>query len=494
MFAAILLPEFHLQAALRYRGELWRKPVAVLDSLAEEPAVLEFTAAAETAGVQRGMNPTQALARCIHLQLLSRAVEQERSVTETLHGIASGSSAYVEQTTANLCTLDLQGCRASSFEKWAKPIVERLSQLQLRSQIGVAENPDLALLAAMSADAESPVCVVRESSAFLANLPLSAIAPPLPIERILYGWGIRTLGGLVRLKKDDVAARLGPEGVKLWDRAAGRSTRLLRLVRPLERFEEAFDFEQEIDTAQPILFLLRRFVDQLSSRLDAVGLVAEKLHLVLPLSNGTKYERVFMIPSPTANADVLFRILDTHFESLRLDVPPTGVRLIAEPVKPEHQQYRLFENAVRDPNRFAETLARIMAVVGSGNAGVPQMKPTYKPDQFSLNMPDFSPAKAEAQAKLNTPATKRQLIGLPLRRFRPPLPAQVHSEKGQPIYIVSDKAHGSVVDVLGPYRISGNWWEDGWSSEEWDVQMADGGLYRIAKKGDSWQVEGCYDG
>src|SRR5690349_9531311 len=101
MFAAIFLPEFHLQAALRYRNELWNQPVAVLDSLADEPCVLECTPRADAAGVQCGMNPTQALARCIHLQLLSRAVEQEHSVTETLQGIASGASAYVEQTAPN---------------------------------------------------------------------------------------------------------------------------------------------------------------------------------------------------------------------------------------------------------------------------------------------------------------------------------------------------------------------------------------------------------
>lgn len=490
MFAALLLPEFHLQAALRYRSELWSAPVAVLDSLADEPCVLACNATAAGAGVQLGMTPTQALARCLNLQLLSRALEQEGSVSETLHGIACGASAYVEQTADNICTLDMQGCRISNFQSWAEQLVQRISGLELHAQIGVADNPDLALLAAQSANRDSSVCVVNKSAQFLANLPLSAIQPPIPLERILYGWGITTLGGLTQLKKEDIAARLGPEGVKLWDRAAGRSTRLLRLVRPLERFEEALDFEHEIETAQPLLFLLRRFVEQLSQRLDAMGLVAAELHLVLPLSDGNRYERLFRIPAPTANVDVLFRILDTHFESLRLDAHPMGLRLIAKPEKPEHQQFRLFENAVRDPNRFAETLARIMAVVGSGNAGMPELKATHKPDQFSLQMPEFATSSAEMEGK--TPC-RGAAIGLPLRRFRPPLPAQVHSEKGRPVYVVSDKAHGQVVDLLGPYRISGNWWEDAWSSEEWDIQMKDGGLYRIARRGDVWLVEGCYD-
>jgi protein ImuB len=305
---------------------------------------------------------------------------------------------------------------------------------------------------------------------------------------VLQGWGIATLGGLSRLKKEEVAARLGPEGVRLWEQAGGRSSRLLRLVRAPERFEEAFDFEHELETAQPLLFLLRRFADQLAGRLEMAGLVAAELKLTLPLSDGSRYERLFTIPSPTANPEVLFRVLETHFENLRLDLPPTGVRLLAQPAKPEDEQFRLFENSMRDPNRFAETLARIMAVVGSGNVGVPEPKPTHRPDQFALKIPDWS---RETASETITAAHE---LGLPLRRFRPPLAAQVHQESGTPHYVVSEQAHGRVVDWLGPYRLSGEWWQAGWNTEEWDVQMADGGLYRLSRHGETWEVEGCYDG
>jgi len=376
---------------------------------------------------------------------------------------------------------------------WGAALVRRAGALQLRARVGIAKNPDLALLAAQCTRPDEPVRVVADSPAFLGDLPLNFLAPPPSISAVLKSWGITTMGGLTRLKKDEVAARFGPEGGRLWDQASGRSNRLLRLVRPPVSYEEAFDFERELDTAQPLLFLLRRFVDQLSARLEDAGLVAAAMQLVLPLSDGTQYERLFQIPSPTANPDVLYRVLDTHSEQLRLEHGPTGVRLVAEPVKPEHQQFRFFENALRDPNRFAETLARLSAVVGSGKVGVPELKPTHKPDQFTLRMPEFSkPAPSKGQGEPGSSPT----VGLPLRRFRPPLPAQVHvvpAQVPQPEYIVSEHAHGRVVDAQGPYRISGEWWEQEWSAEEWDVQMADGGLYRVSRQGESWKVEGCYD-
>ena len=40
--------------------------------------------------------------------------------------------------------------------------------------------------------------------------------------------------------------------------------------------------------------------------------------------------------------------------------------------------------------------------------------------------------------------------------------------------------NGVIVDIRGPFFSSGNWWENNrWWREEWDIQTADGNLYRI---------------
>ena len=69
---------------------------------------------------------------------------------------------------------------------------------------------------------------------------------------ILHKWGIHTLGQLAALDKEQLGARLGPEAIRMWERANGRSSRVLKLVRPPESFEESFEFEREIETAEPL--------------------------------------------------------------------------------------------------------------------------------------------------------------------------------------------------------------------------------------------------
>src|SRR5438128_9791851 len=131
------------------------------------------------------------------------------------------------------------------------------------------------------------------------------------ILTILHKWGIHTLGQLAALDREQLGARLGPEAIRMWERANGQSKRLLKLVRPPESFGESFEFENEIETAEPLLFMLRRFLEQLAVRLGAIYLVAKELSLRITFANKQISERVLKIPQPTTDVDLLFRMLQT---------------------------------------------------------------------------------------------------------------------------------------------------------------------------------------
>src|SRR5216683_2533069 len=105
------------------------------------------------------------------------------------------------------------------------------------------------------------------SAARTSNLPAPSYDLPIAsILAILHKWGIHSLGQLVALDKEELRNRLGADAVRLWERANGTATRLLKFVQPPEAFEESFEFDHEIETAEPLLFMLRRFLEQLSLR------------------------------------------------------------------------------------------------------------------------------------------------------------------------------------------------------------------------------------
>src|SRR6478672_6135940 len=204
------------------------------------------------------------------------------------------------------------------------------------------------------------------------------------IFAILHKWGIHTLGSLAALDKEQLGARLGPEAIRMWERANGRSSRLLKLIRPPESFRESFEFENEIETAEPLLFMLRRFVEQLTLRLDAIYLVAKELSLQITFGNKQTYERLFKIPQPTNDVDLLFRMLQTHLENFRSDHPIVAVALNAQPIKPANEQFGLFETTLRNPHQLSETLARLIALLGADRIGTPVLEETHQPDAFRV--------------------------------------------------------------------------------------------------------------
>src|SRR5215831_8150850 len=204
------------------------------------------------------------------------------------------------------------------------------------------------------------------------------------IFAILHKWGIHTVGQLATLDKEQLAPRLGPEAIRMWERANGQSKRVLKLIRPPESFEESFEFEREIETAEPVLFMLRRFLEQLAVRLAAIYLVAKELTLRITFGNKQIYKRVFKIPQPTNDVDLLFRMLQTHLENFRSEHPIVAVALSAEQIKPAAEQFGLFETTLRNPHQLSETLARLTALVGADRVGTPVLEETHRPDAFRI--------------------------------------------------------------------------------------------------------------
>jgi protein ImuB len=307
------------------------------------------------------------------------------------------------------------------------------------------------------------------------------------IIAILHKWGIHTLGQFAALEKDQVSLRLGPEAVKMWERANGRSTRLLKLLQPTESFVEVFEFENEIETIEPLLFILRRFLEQLTLRLGALYFVARELKLRITFSDKKCYEHLFKIPEPSNNLELLFRMLQTHLENFKSESPIIAVALEAEATKPGQQQFSLFESALRDPTQLSETLARLTGLLGAERVGTPVLEDTHRPDTFRLE--PFSWELPEPKATSEAPAPT-----FALRRFRQASPAAVLLEKNQPVHLRTAVLKGAVVTQNGPYRASGNWWDEKmWTRGEWDLQLETGTLCRCHQTNETWEIDGIYD-
>lgn len=515
VFAVLHIADFALHAVLRNEPGTSGKPAALFSNTGKKSIVLAANPVARDGGVELGMTAPQAVARCPMLLIRSPHPDAEHEARAALLAIGLTLSPTIEDTAPDICTAGVHGLDPAKLESALPTALAELHTLGLPATGGVARTPLLALYAARAAvgpkvgaclqamddfmvcespasrlpsQARSPVLLVADEKSFLGPLPLSAADPSPALASILHAWGLRTLGDLIALPRDEIVRRFGAEGLAFWNRANGGTPRPLHPVTPPHTFTAAMEFEHPIETLEPLLFILRRFLDRLTLELRATHLVASDLEFTLRLEDDTRHARSFRLPEPTGDVEILFRTLHTHLESLHTAASIAALELRLQPARPLVRQQGLFETGLRDPHGFAETLARISALVGSDRVGTPQLEDTHRPDAVKLIAP-LAVVPPPNAASLHPP------LGLALRRFRPPIPVRFGTDDERS-YIWSDTVRGEIATQSGPYLKSGDWWQPdrAWSRQEWDIALADhGGLYRLIQIDGSYFLEGEYD-
>lgn len=223
-----------------------------------------------------------------------------------------------------------------------------------------------------------------------------------------------------------------------------------------------------------------------------------------------RYEKRLRLPVPTEDVMTLLKLLQLHLDSSPPAGPVTQIRIKAEASKPRALQGGLFSPATPDPEKLELTLARLSKLVGEGKVGSPEIVDTHRPDAF--RMARFNPFEIDRKAtreKSVASTVKENLTAL--RVFRPPVPARVETRGGLPVRMLFGGRRGDVVTASGPWRTSGDWWnEDRWRREEWEVGLkvrrrirdfetirisVDLELYRIHRdlQSSNWFVEANYD-
>ena len=404
-----------------------------------------------------------------------------------LTALALEFSPVVEETGAGTVAFDVSGLDRlfGHPQDLAAAIARRAGEVQVKANLSFADNPDAAICAARGF-AGVHVIPRGDEGKFLGELPIELLEPSAELRDTLERWGIRRFRDLAALPPLGIAERLGPEGLRLRERARGEAERKLVPVEEPARFEDAIEPEYPVDLLEPLAFLLARLLNGLATRLATRGLATDELRLRLTLETRAAHERTLRLPVPSLDSKALLKLMQLDLEAHPPAAPVVRVWLGTHPVKPRAAQGGLYAPMAPEPVKLSLTLARIRMVVGDGRVGTPELLNTHRPDAF--RMADFGAAKPRADGRPRVQAR------LALRRFRPPRRARVAIASGKPGFVTAEGIRGKVLDLAGPWRTSGDWWTaDPWSRDEWDIALSDGALYRIYCEPKGWFVEGNYD-
>lgn len=231
---------------------------------------------------------------------------------------------------------------------------------------------------------------------------------------------------------------------------------------------------------------------------------------------GNIFHRAIHLPIPLLDSRLFLKLLQLDLKAHPPGAPIVKVHLRIEPAKPRPGQEGLFIPSSPQPEKLELTLARISAVVGEGRAGSPALLDTHRPQAFEMR--HFTPSESRLRGAARLARPERNLahfaasnhsvldrsaanLVTALRIFRPPVLVTVNQCNGKPSHISSrrQKITSEVLWSAGPWRTSGDWWEeDAWIRDEWDIAVQEKNgiaLYRLVHDlvGGGWMLEGSYD-
>jgi len=213
-------------------------------------------------------------------------------------------------------------------------------------------------------------------------------------------------------------------------------------------------------------------------------MAASEITIRLELENKTDHVRILRLPVPMRESKSLLKLVQMDLEAHPPQSATTALSLSLKAVNPRTIQSDIFLPATPAPDKLELTLARIRAIVGETNVGIPELLNTHHPHPYQL-----IPSQPQLIRNQSTSASHQQAF----RYLRPPLPATIELENNRPSRITAHGIQGKILTAAGPWRSSGNWWTTTqWARDEWDVTLTTG-LYRVYRENSRWFIEGTYD-
>ena len=205
----------------------------------------------------------------------------------------------------------------------ARLIKRMRSELGLTGSIGLSHNKFLAKIAS---DLDKPhgfsVIGKAETESFLHDKPVRLIwgvgnAAQASLDKA----GIRSFADLKRWDQQDLIARFGAMGDRLWHLARGIDARRVTAHEPMKSISNETTFND--DTADPDILdgHLWRMAEKVSDRAKAKDLAGRVVTLKLKRANHSTLTRRLSLHSPTQMADTIYRTARALFDQVGNEGP-----------------------------------------------------------------------------------------------------------------------------------------------------------------------------
>ena len=502
--------------------------------------VVATSPAARVEGVERHQRRRDAQSRCPELVVLERDPAAEARAFEPVPAALEALTPRIEVTHPGSCAFPTRG--PSRYHGGDRALADRAGALVHQAldgrcpvQVGVADGPFAAALAARRTTPAERVVAPGGSPDFLAPLTLRVLAEPggpagPALVDVLERLGMRTLGDLAALPVAEVVGRFGVEGRAAHRLARGLDERPHVTAPPPAELTLAAEIDPPAERVEAVAFVARGLVDDLQARLATTGSACTRLVIGAETEHGETHERVWRTEGTFTALAIADRVrwqLDgwLHAGAHRPSGGLSRLWLAPDEIVPAGGRQLAFStggpgavDAVEAGDRAARALARVQGLLGVDAVQVPEWRGGRGPAERVALVPvaaaDITEARPAAQPWwVGEPRPGAVLDPAPAAVHDPPLPAEVLDAAGRsvrvsgrgeisaaPATVTVGSGGGQprpapVVAWAGPWPCDERWWDLAAHRRRARLQAttSDGVAYLLTVESGRWWIEATYD-
>ena len=365
--------------------------------------------------------------------------------------------------------------------KIAGRISDSLDKANIKGNLGISSDPDTAILFAKNIDG-----ITTDTGNEIHSMPIGALELEADIQNVFDNLGFESIRQLKEIPETDLVARYGQDFRGVIDQINQEGKRTLTPNIKEQNVEWKFELEFAVKELERLVFIIANGVDEVLNETEYRSLSTEHIAAEFTLSNGETKTYQVKISFPTLQKNFWRKIIDHRISQDLPEQSIKSIRLICHFTKPRVAQFGLYAANNPEPESMHLTVNKIKKLVGEENVGVPKLLDSRLEKPFKLDS-DLEPNGVEKNEI--TSANPNMAFSF----YNPPIPAYVWIEKRKLMYLKTREFEGKVKEHGGIWRANSHWWAGFWSTEEWDVEVENEGVFRLMRKGREWFVSGEYD-
>jgi protein ImuB len=510
--AVVLIPNFAVAVFGKTQHSRARGAFALVDTIEDTSPVVAINQTAAQAGVTCGMTAAQAQAFCPGLLIYQRDPIAERAETHAVAAWLGSLSPSVHEDSPGRYLLDASGMSLLYHDEttYATRIITTLRPLGYTVQIGLAQNPFVARVAAERAEISGYLIVPsQEEKTFLSGLGREYLDISAETASLLHDLGIEQISQLSAFPINEMTERFGAEGTTIASQSHGdvgrRSDATLVAEKPdtfsPEEFTSTRFFVSPLAQAQYLRRHISQLLGDLFEQLKPLDQGCACVDITLHLDNRTDRSISLAVDKPTISVRPFLRQWQTHIDKLTLDADIAGLTVTIPHLRPlliEQMAIRTHRASSATPVTLPDSVYRPCLRPGLLPENCFELLPVASSPRWPTACRGIPDVTGHLQMFGTHPkewTTRRLWHAIGLRLLQPPRTVRVQLDNHRPANITWAGRHRAIIRTLGPWELSGNWWHAPFHRQYYEIITDTHQRYLIFCEEEhiKWFMQGVFD-